>query len=183
MSAFRWSCFLLGAGLVLLVALDGCSLAKNTERAEAAVEEFHARWNAGQFREVFDTAHMDFRKAQPVETLLAQLEAVKKNYGAFQSAKKRSWGFNSDDGNTDVRLTYDSSFEHGNAVEEFLFRMTGDRALLLSYDIARPEVAAQREAERKAAREAKRDAEKAEREAARAAKEAERKAKRDARNP
>ena len=111
------------------------------------------------------------------------MEALKKNYGTFQSAKKRSWGFNSNDGNTDVRLTYDTSFEHGNAVEEFVYRMTGDRALLLSYDIARPEVAAQREEEQKAKREAERDAKESERKAARDAKDAERKAKRDGNNP
>jgi hypothetical protein len=60
-------------------------------------------------------------------------------------------------------------------VEEFVFRMTGEKALLLSYDIASPETAAKRDAEKKAAREAKREAEEAERKAAREARKAEKK--------
>ena len=169
--------------LGIALALCGCSVSQSTEKAEAAVNEFHQRWNSGQFREMFDNAHMDFRRAQPFEVVANQMEALKRNYGAFQSAKKRSWGFSSNNGNTDVRLTYDSSFEQGNAVEEFVFRRTGDRALLLSYDIARPEVAAKREEERRAKREADRQAKEADRKAARDAKDAERKAKRDAKNP
>lgn len=170
-------------GLLFVTLLGGCGVAKNTDQAEAEVNVFHERWNKAQFREIFENAHMDFRRAQPAEAMAASLEKVRRNYGQFRSATKRSWGFHSDDGNTDVRLSYDSSFEHGNAVEEFRFRMTGDRPLLLSYDIMRPEVAARREEEREARRAAQRDAKRQEREAARAEREAARKAKREGAAP
>ena len=163
--------------LALLIALTGCGVAKNTKVAEAEVDRFHKHWNAGEFQAVYDEAHMKFRSAQPAEELLAKFAAVKKNYGDLKSSTKRSWGFNSDNGVTDVKLGYDSAFEHGSAVEEFVYRMTGDKALLVSYDIASPEVAAQRDAEKKAARDAKRKAEEEERKAAREARKAEKKPK------
>ncbi len=155
--------------LGLLLGLAGCGVAKNTKVAEAEVQRFHQRWNANEFQAVFDDAHMQFRAAQPAPKLVATLQAVKQNYGEFKSTKRRSWGFNSDNGMTDIKLSYDSAYDHGSAVEEFVFRMTDDKALLLSYDIASPETAAKREEERKAAREEKRKAEEAERKAAREA--------------
>ena len=82
-------------------------------------------------------------------------------------------GFTSNEGVTDIKLSYDSTFDHGAAVEAFTFRMTGEKALLLSYDIMTPETAARQEAETKTATDAKRQAQEDERKAAR---EAERKA-------
>jgi hypothetical protein len=156
--------------LGFVLGLTGCGLAKDTKVAEAEVERFHQRWNANEFQVVFDEAHMQFRAAQPAEKMVGTLQAVKKNYGQLTSAKRRSWGFNSDKGVTNITLTYDSAFDHGAAVEEFVFRMTGDKALLLAYDIATPETYAKREAAKKAEREEKQKAEEAERKAKREAK-------------
>ena len=164
-----------GLALVLVLGVAGCGLAKNTKVAEAEVDRFHQRWNAGEFQAVYDEAHMEFRKAQPAEAMINTMQAVKKNYGNLKSSTRRSWGFNSNGGVTDVRLSYDSAFDHGAAVEAFLFRMTGDRALLVGYDIMTPETAAKQEAEKKEAGDAKRKAEADKRQAERDARKAEKK--------
>lgn len=164
-----------GLALTLVLGLAGCGLAKNTKVAEAEVDRFHQRWNAGEFQAVYDEAHMNFRSAQPAEAMINTMQAVKKNYGNLKSSTKRSWGFNSNAGMTDVRLSYDSTFDHGNAVEAFLFRMTGEKALLVSYDIMTPETAAKQEAEKKAATDAKRKTEADKRKAEREARKAEKK--------
>jgi hypothetical protein len=155
--------------LAFVLALTGCGLAKNTKVAEAEAERFHQRWNANEFQAVFDDAHMDFRAAQPAEKMIGILRGVKRHYGQLTSTKRRSWGFHSDKGITEITLTYDSAYDHGAAVEEFVFRMTGEKALLLNYDIASPETYAKREAAKKAEREEKQEAEEAERKAKREA--------------
>lgn len=164
-----------GLALTLVLGLAGCGLAKNTKVAEAEVDRFHQRWNAGEFQAVYDEAHMNFRNAQPAEAMINTMQSVKKNYGNLKSSTKRSWGFNSNAGVTDVRLSYDSSFDHGAAVEAFLFRMTRENALLVSYDIMTPEVAAKQEAEKEAASDAKRKAEADKRQAERDARKTEKK--------
>ena len=166
-----------GLTLALALGLAGCGVAKNTKVAEAEVDRFHQRWNEGEFQTVYDEAHMQFRAAQPAEAMITTMQAVKKNYGNLKSSTRRSWGFNSNEGVTDVRLSYDSAFDHGAAVEAFLFRMTGEKALLVSYDIMTPETAAKREAEKKEASDAKRKAEEAQRKASRETKQAEREAR------
>ena len=162
---------LTGAALALALGLSGCGLKKDTKAAEAEVERFHKHWNADEFQAVYDEAHADFRKSQSADETVATLKRVKQNYGEFKSATSRSWGFSSDNGVTDVKLKYDSAYANGSAVEAFVYRMTGDKPLLVSYDIMSPETAKKREADENAAREAKRKADeekrKAEREARR----------------
>lgn len=155
--------------LALILGLTGCGLAKDTKVAEAEAERFHQRWNANEFQAVFDDAHMEFRDAQPAAKMVVTLQVVKQNYGQLKSTKRRSWGFHSDKGITEVNLAYDSAYDHGAAVEEFTFRMTGEKALLLNYNIASPETYAKREAAKKAASEEKQKAEEAERKAKREA--------------
>jgi hypothetical protein len=164
-----------GLALALTLALAGCGLSKDTKVAEAEADRFHQRWNAGEFQAVYDEAHMSFRAAQPAETMIATMQGVKKNYGNLKSSTKRSWGFNSNNGMTDVKLGYDSIFDYGAAVEAFVFRMTGDKALLVNYEIMSPEKAAQQEAEKKEAADAKRKAEADKRQAERDARKAEKK--------
>jgi hypothetical protein len=157
-----------GAALALVLGLSGCGLKQNTKAAEAEVERFHKHWNADEFKAVYDDAHANFRNESADQTV-ATFERVKRNYGAFKSATRRSWGFSTDNGVTDVKLKFDSVYENGPAVEAFVYRMNGDKALLVSYDIMSPETAKKREADENAERDAKRKAEdekrKAEREA------------------
>ena len=158
-----------GAALALVLGLAGCGLKKNTKAAEAEVDRFHQHWNAGEFKAVHDEAHANFRSAQTADQTVATLERVKRNYGAFKNTTKRSWGFSSDNGMTDIKLKYDSVYEHGSAVEAFLYRMTGEKALLVSYDIMSPETAKKREADEKTEREEKRKADEEKRQAEREA--------------
>jgi hypothetical protein len=165
------SSLLAGAALALILAVSGCGLKKDTKAAETEVDRFHKHWNADEFKAVYDEAHANFRNSQTADEIIATLQRVKRNYGAFKSAVRRSWGFSTDNGVTDVKLKYDSAYENGSAVEAFVYRMSGDKALLVSYDIMSPETAKKREEEEKAQRDEKRKAEeekrKAEREARR----------------
>lgn len=165
----KHSLLLAGAALTLVLGPSGCGLKQNTKAAEAEVDRFHQRWNADEFKAVYDEAHANFRNSQSADVTIGTLQGVKHNYGAFKSATRRSWGFSSDNGVTDVKLKYDSVYDNGSAVEAIVYRMTGDKALLVSYDIMSPETAKKREEDEKAEREAKRKADdekrKAEREA------------------
>jgi hypothetical protein len=166
---------LAGAALVLALGQAGCGLKQNTKAAEAEVERFHQRWNADDFKAVYDEAHANFRNSQSADATIGTLQGVKRNYGAFKSATRRSWGFSTDNGMTNVKLKFDSAYENGTAVEAFVYRMSGDKALLVSYDIMTPENAKKHEEAENAAREAKRKAEDEKRQAEREARRSPRK--------
>src|SRR5688500_3662344 len=102
-----------GVALALVLGLAGCGLKQNTKAAEAEVDRFHQHWNADEFKAVYDEAHANFRSAQPADVMIGTLQGVKQNYGAFKSATRRSWGFSSDNGVSDMKLKYDSIFANG----------------------------------------------------------------------
>ena len=141
-------------GALILSLASGCGLKKDTKAAEAEVDRFHQRWNADDFKAIYDEAHANFRN-KPAEEATATFRKVKEHYGQFKSGTKKSWGFNTNNGVTSIKLKYDSVYERASAVEAFVFRMTGDKALLATYDIMTPETAAKREAEEKAERDSK----------------------------
>jgi hypothetical protein len=146
----KHSSLLAGAALALIVGASGCGLKKDTKAAETEVDRFHQHWNADEFKAVYDEAHEKFRNSQSADEITATLQRVKRNYGAFKSAVRRSWGFSTDNGVTDVKLKYDSAYENGSAVEAF-------------------ETAKKREEDENAQREEKRKAEEEKRKAEREA--------------
>jgi hypothetical protein len=166
---------LAGVACAFVLGLCGCGLKQNTKAAETEVDRFHQRWNADEFKAVYEEAHANFRNSQSADVTIGTLQGVKRNYGAFKSATRRSWGFSTDNGASSVKLKYDSAFENGSAVEAFVFRMSGDKALLVSYDIMTPENAKKQEEAENAAREAKRKAEEEKRQAEREARRSPRK--------
>ena len=102
----KHSLLLAGVAFVLILGASGCGLKQNTKAAEAEVDRFHQRWNAEDFKAIYDEAHANFRNSQSADVTIGTLQGVKHNYGAFKSATRRSWGFSSDDGVTNVKLKY-----------------------------------------------------------------------------
>jgi hypothetical protein len=151
MKRFSFAAGLAGA---VILSLSGCGLKKDTKAAEAEVDRFHQHWNADEFKAIYDEAHANFRNKSAQETV-GTFARVKEVWGPFKSATKRSWGFNTNNGVTDVKLKFDSTYEHGMAVEAFGYRMTGGKAMLTSYEIMSPESAKQHEADEQAAKKKK----------------------------
>src|SRR3954468_15674068 len=132
--------------LAVILPLSGCGSKKDTKAAEMAIDRFHQHWNADEFKAIYDEAHANFRNKSAGE-MTATFARVKGIWGPFKSATKRSWRFNNNNGATDVKLKYDSTYDHGMAVEAFGYRMTADTAMLTSYEIMSPDSAKQREDE------------------------------------
>ena len=151
----KHSSFVAAAAFAVILGLCGCGVKKDTKAAEAEIERFHQHWNADEFKAIYDEAHPGFRN-KSAEDIVATFTRVKGVYGPFKSATKRSWGFNADKGVSDIKLKFDSTYDHGSAGEAFLYRMSGGKATLTSYEIMSLESAKQREADEKAERESKR---------------------------
>jgi hypothetical protein len=145
-----------GAAFALVLGLSGCGLNEQTTVADAEIERFHRLWNADEFKAVYDDAHMNFRNSQTDEEAVATLERLKRSHGQFKSAKRRSATLSSDQSAPDLTLNYDSVYDQGAAVEVFVYRITGQQALLVSYDIMSPEAAKKRGVDKEAGHEAER---------------------------
>jgi uncharacterized protein DUF4019 len=124
---------------MLLVALQlSCGMKQGKEAGERAAQKFHTQLNAGQFHDIYSQADEAFQKAISEGDATALFDAVRRKLGTVQEAKPTAWFVNANTGGTFVTLGYDVQFSEGKAVEQFVFKVNGDNALLVNYNINSP---------------------------------------------
>ena len=124
---------------VLLVFGNACSnFTKGKGNAEAAVVQFHNEFNAGQFREIYGQTDEEFKKAANEADFVALLEAVRRKLGTVKQASPTGWRMNATPMGTMVTLGYNVEFSEGKGTEEFVYHVSGGKALLLHYNVNSP---------------------------------------------
>ena len=138
-SRTRLRCNLLG---VVVVGASACSMGEQRAKAEAAVEQFHAHYNSGQFGQIYAATGEGFRAAATEADFTAFLGGVREQLGTISRAKRTGWRVETTMGSgTVVTLSYDVGFSNGDGSERFVFHMRGSDALLHHYSIDSPRLA------------------------------------------
>ena len=122
----------------LLLLSTSCSLTKGKETSERAVVKFHNQLNARQFHEIYVEADEGFRKGTTEPDAIAYFDAVRRKLGEVKNSKSMGWRVNATPMGTMVNLGYQIEFSEGKGTEDFMFHVTGDRALLFSYTVNSP---------------------------------------------
>jgi len=107
----------------------------STETTEAEVVLFHERFNAEEFRAIYDGASEDLKEVEERENFLSFLQAIRGKLGAFKEGTRTGWSAIASTKGSKATLVYQSTFEHGSATETFVFIGDGDDALLQTYSI------------------------------------------------
>ena len=110
----------------LLVAVSSCSLTKGKEIGERAVVQFHNQFNAGQYHEIYVQSDEGFRKA------------ARRKLGTVKNSSQTGWHVNATPTGTMVTLNYDVEFSEGKGTEQFVFKLSGDKALVFNYNVNSP---------------------------------------------
>jgi serine protease inhibitor ecotin len=125
--------------LALLFATNtSCSLTKGKGIAEAAVVKFHNQYNAEQFHEIYNQADGGFKKEVNEAEFISLLEAVRRKLGTMKQANPAGWGINATTMGTMATLSYEIEFSEGKGQEQFVFHVSGDKALLYHYNVNSP---------------------------------------------
>jgi hypothetical protein len=125
--------------IVALIALtSSCSLGKGKELGESAVVQFHNQFNAGEYKEIYNQADEGFRNAAKETDVMALFEAVRRKLGTVKQSNQNGWRINSTPTGTTVTLQYATEFTEGIATEQFVFLVSGDKAVLYNYNINSP---------------------------------------------
>jgi hypothetical protein len=122
----------------LVVVGNACSFTKGKEISERAVAQFHNQFNAGQYHQIYAQSDEGFRKASSEADTLALFEAVRRKLGTVTNSNQTGWHVNATPGGTMVSLAYDVEFSEGKGIEQFVFHIDGDKALLFNYHINSP---------------------------------------------
>ena len=122
--------------VIMSLLLLGCTdIIKGKSVAEPKVAVFHDRFNEGQYEEIYSEAADAFKKAAPKEKVLALFSAIDSKLGKVQSSSITTWNVKNFNLVTTVVLVSDTQFELGTGTETFTFRVSGDKAALLGYNI------------------------------------------------
>lgn len=129
----------------LVVGILACcgNILQNKEVAADAMDQFHERFNAGEFEKIYDTADGDFQVANTRSDFLKFIGTVHRKLGDYKNCDSQNWKSNAFNGDVSVDLTYKTTFEKGVGTEDFLFRVSGTRAALRAYRITSNTLAAE----------------------------------------
>jgi hypothetical protein len=122
----------------LLIALTSCSFTKGKGVAESAVTQFHNQFNAGQFHDIYNQADEGFKASGTEAGLVEYLQALQRKLGTVKQSNQTGWHVNATPNGTVVTLGYDVEFSEGKGTEQFVFHMSGDKALLYNYTVNSP---------------------------------------------
>jgi len=120
------------------VAFAACvNVERVTTQAQAATDEFHARFSNSQFTQIHDDADPEFQKATTGPQLSALLGDHRARLGLFKgTTSTRAVEVSRAARGTVVRIVYDSTFAQGSAEEEFVWTIQGTQARLWKYWIS-----------------------------------------------
>ncbi len=123
--------FVVAATLVLV----GCSLGGDAKLAEQAVPRFHQMLDAGQFDVVYADAADELKRASSRQDFVALLEVIHRKLGNSKTSTRQGWNVNYRTSGTFVMLTYATVYDQGDAAEQFVYRLVGEKALLVGYHV------------------------------------------------
>ncbi|MBO9726024.1 MAG: DUF4019 domain-containing protein [Novosphingobium sp.] len=116
--------------------LAGCGVKESFKDAEVEVGKFHQALDAGDLPAIWQQADPALRQGAQRGQLEKVLDAVHRKLGKVKDAKQVGWNANATTGGTFVTLTYQTTFEHGSGVEQFVYRKGDEgKVTLTGYDI------------------------------------------------
>ena len=129
----RLLCTAFAAAIVYF--LGGCGAKADMEKAEAAVDAFHAQLNTGSFDDIYNNSDDLLKNATSQERFVNLLSAVHRKLGTAKSADQKGFFLNYGNQGKIIRLTYSTQYGSDQASEEFIFHASGDRMMLAGYHI------------------------------------------------
>ena len=132
--ARRFGLALLAASSLLLCSCK--SLTADANLAEQGAAQFHSQLDAEQYAALYAAADSELHKATGQNDFVKFLTAVHRKLGNVKQSNLRAWNASWHTGQgTLVTLTYDTTFSAGSGSEQFVWRISDNRALLYGYHI------------------------------------------------
>jgi hypothetical protein len=126
----RWSVVLIAA-----VALAACSAGQDIDLANAAIAHFRELMAAQQFDRIYSEGSDELKKTTTEQSLTRLLGAIDRKLGPVKNAQSNGWNLNYNASGTSMTLRFKTQFEKGTGAETFVYRITGEKALLAGYHV------------------------------------------------
>lgn len=117
------------------LGLAACNPMEELGDADAEVAKFHRDFSAKNFDGIWNDSHQAMKDSSTREQFDASLTSVTEYWGKVKSTERDGFGINTNNGVTSVKVTHNTEFDAGTAVETFDFIRDDDALKLASYDI------------------------------------------------
>ena len=131
----KWSLAVTSLILLFLAWRCGSAFQEGRSSANAAVREFHDRLNGGRYEEIYRQADGGFTRPGKHDQLVRFLEAVHTRLGNAGVSNLANIRVNVTTGGTFVVAQYNTTFDHGSAVETFTWIRSSGALKLSGYNI------------------------------------------------
>jgi hypothetical protein len=120
--------------LLCVLPLVSCGFRQSRIHAEQGVREFHALLDKEKYEAIYDASDDSLKKAWTRADFTAYLKEIHSQLGNARKTVSHGFQINaSTTQGTEVALAMDTSFDFGTAQERFVWRLEGNRAVLLDY--------------------------------------------------
>jgi hypothetical protein len=121
--------------LAMAAVFAACSASANTKQAEAAVQQFHDLLDDGKSTAIYESAGDDLKRVSSEQQFVPLLDAVHRKLGQTKTATRSGWNVNYSTSGNFITLNYQTVYAEGDASEQFVYRMVGDKPILVGYHI------------------------------------------------
>ncbi|MEP0190751.1 MAG: hypothetical protein ABJP70_09020 [Erythrobacter sp.] len=137
---------------VAALGVAACNPMAELGDADEEVAKFHKDFGAKNFEGIWADSHQAMQDSGTREQFDATFASLSQYWGKVKTTERESFSINTNNGVTTVKVTHNTEFDAGSAVEDFNFIRDDDVLKLAGYTIDTKE---QAEAAKKEADEAK----------------------------
>jgi hypothetical protein len=131
--SLKWS--LLAAALLFFTWQCGSGMRAASLLSDDAVRRFHTQLDSGAYDDIVRESDEAFQNSASREQLLRFLAGVHSKMGPSHGITRANVFVNATTNGTFIKVTYQSTFDQGNAVEAFTWRKAGGGLKLVAYNV------------------------------------------------
>jgi hypothetical protein len=125
-------------GLVVVLALSGCSFSADYAAAQASCRDFHRQVDQGEYGSIYDAGLPAFQAGATKEQIVGMFSRVSRILGKCGEASVNFGGIQATTNGTFVTTTGARNCQNGVLGEKFVWQMKSGQALLVQYTATNP---------------------------------------------
>jgi hypothetical protein len=127
--------FIAAASISLTASCGLGDLSRAAESAEAEVNLFHQRFDAGQFREIYHASANEMKQTVSEAQFIGFLRTIRERLGEAQESSRTQRHVNVGTAGSVVTLTHETRFARAPGVEQFVYAIRSGEARLVGYHV------------------------------------------------
>jgi len=120
----------------IAILASGCGgMGFDTAASEAAVASFHRDLDAGRFQAIYVGTGEAMKEIIKQDEFVTFLAAIHRKLGDSGASTQQNWNVNFGPQGKTVTIVYKTTYERGEADEQFVFKDEDGRMVLIGYHI------------------------------------------------